>query len=412
MSRLRSLALAALALVAFAAGAQPTSRQYAEDFDQLWKAVDESYAYLERPGDWKRARESWRAKAAAAKSRAQFVAALESALAELRDEHITLSEHNADSQRAVPSATDIWAQWVDGIAVVTAVRAGSVADVAGLHPGIKVSAVQGVDIERAVRDRLGRGGSGARERDWALRSVLAGAWVGSYRVDVQSPAGTKRLDIERADAPNGSGVPLVARRISEERNLGYIRLKNNLHDAALVAHFDAALDYLKDTRALILDLRETQSGGSPAVARAILGRFVEKDSPWKARAARGRARVVDGVSPRGPFAYKAPLLVLVDRWTAGEGEALAVGLESAANATLLGTDMAGLRGELREVALRHTGITARFPAERSFRIDGTPRETVRPAILVDLERPSGGPGDPILYQALKHFEANNSTRPR
>ena len=284
-------------------------------------------------------------------------------LSELRDEHITLSEHNADSRRGVPSATDIWAQWIEGAAVVTAVRAGSVADVAGLHPGIKVAAVQGVDIERA-------------------------------------------------DAPNGNGVPLVARRIGEERDLGCIRLKNNLHDAGFVAHFDAALAYLKDTRAMILDLRETQSGGSPAVARAILGRFIQRDSPWKARAAHGKAPIVDSVAPRGPFAYRAPLVVLVDRWTAGEGEALAVGLESASNATLLGTAMAGLRGELREVALRHTGITARFPAEKSFRIDGTPREAVRPTVLVDLERPSGGPGDPILYQALKYLETRNGAKPR
>jgi C-terminal processing protease CtpA/Prc len=340
------------------------------------------------------------------------VAALESALAELRDENTALSEHNADSRRAVPSGTDIWAQWIDGTAVVTAVRAGSIADVAGLYPGIKVSAVQGVDIERAVRERLGRGRSGERERDWALRSVLAGAWVGSYRVDVQSPAGAKHMDIERADTPNGNGVPLVARKIGEARDLGYIRPKNNLNDTALIAHFDAALAYLKDTRALILDLRETQSGGNPAVARAILGRFIETDAPWKARAARGQARVVDTVAVRGPFTYTAPLLVLVDRWTAGEGEALAVGFASAARATLLGTPMAGLRGETREVALRHTGIAVRFAAEKSFRIDGTPREAVAPAILVDIEHPSGGPGDPILYQALKYFEARNAPRPR
>jgi C-terminal processing protease CtpA/Prc len=408
----QGLALAALALAAFAAGAEPASRQYAEDFDQLWKAVDQEYAYLDRPADWKRARERSRSQAAGAKSRAQFVQALESTLAELRDEHVTLSEHNAGSRRDVPSATDVWAQWVDGAAVVTAVRAGSVADVAGLHPGIKVSAVQGVDIERAVRDRLARGSTGASQRDWALRSLLAGPWVGAYRMEVQSAAGARRIDIERADTPNGSGPPVVARKIGEDRDLGYIRLKNDLDDPALVAHFDAALDFLKGTRAMILDLRETQGGGRPEVARALIGRFIEKESPWKARAARGKARVVDSAAPRGPFSYTAPLLVLVDRWTAGEGEALAVGLESAAKATLMGTAMAGLRGESRAVALRHTGITVRFPVERSYRVDGKPREDVQPALLVDLEHPSGGPGDPILYQALKHFEVRGTARPR
>ena len=412
MSRLRAPAFAALAFFACAAFAQSAARPYAQDFDQLWRALDQDYAYLERPAPWKRAREHWRARAAAATTRAQFVATLEATLAELRDEHITLSEHNADSPRPVPAATDIWAQWVDGAALVTAVRAGSVADVAGMHPGIKVSSVQGVEIGRAVRDRLGRGSSGARERDWALRSLLAGPWTGVYHVEVQSPSGTKRLELERTEAPHANGVPLLARRIGEDRDLGYIRFKDDLNDAGLVAHFDAALAYLKDTRAMILDLRETQSGGHPEVARAILGRFIEKEAPWKAHAARGQAAVEENAAPRGPFAYKAPLVVLVDRWTAGEGEALAVGLESAAGATLLGTAMAGLRGESREVVLRNTGITVRFPARRSYRVDGTPREAVRPTVLVDLERPSGGPGDPILYQALKYFEARNPARAR
>jgi carboxyl-terminal processing protease len=95
------------------------------------------------------------------------------------------------------------------------------------------------------------------------------------------------------------------------------------------------------------------------------------------------------------------MVVLVDRWTAGEGEALAAGLQSVAKARLVGTRMAGLRGELREVVLPHSGITVRFPAERTFTPDGTPREQVKPDVEIDLASPSGGPGDPILYQALK-----------
>jgi hypothetical protein len=37
-------------------------------------------------------------------------------------------------------------------------------------------------------------------------------------------------------------------------------------------------------------------------------------------------------------------------------------------------------------------------------VDGTPREALRPSVEVDLAAPSGGPGDPILYQALKLLE--------
>jgi carboxyl-terminal processing protease len=97
-------------------------------------------------------------------------------------------------------------------------------------------------------------------------------------------------------------------------------------------------------------------------------------------------------------------VVLVDRWTEGEAEGLAAGLCQAAHARIVGTPTAGLRGDLRRETLPHSRIVLRFPAERTFLLDGTPREALRPDIAVDLAAPSGGPGDPILYQALKAFE--------
>jgi hypothetical protein len=66
--------------------------------------------------------------------------------------------------------------------------------------------------------------------------------------------------------------------------------------------------------------------------------------------------------------------------------------------------MAGLRGELREVKLPHSRLGVAFPGEKAFLPDGTPREALRPQVPVDLAAPSGGPGDPILYQALKLLE--------
>jgi carboxyl-terminal processing protease len=81
-----------------------------------------------------------------------------------------------------------------------------------------------------------------------------------------------------------------------------------------------------------------------------------------------------------------------------------MGLDAAARATLVGTAMAGLRGEARELRLAESGIVLRYPAARVFHPNGTPREALRPAVPVDIVAPSGGPGDPILYQALKLLE--------
>ena len=46
----------------------------------------------------------------------------------------------------------------------------------------------------------------------------------------------------------------------------------------------------------------------------------------------------------------------------------------------------------------------RFPVERAFLPDGRARESIQPQVRVDPAEPSGGPGDPILYQAIKAAE--------
>ncbi len=397
----------ALAAAPAAPAASASARKNAEDFDAFWRAIDSRYAYFD--GDrtpWRRARNVWRPRALAARTRSDLVKALEGAAAELRDDHVTLSERTAESPRRIPAEADIWARFKDGAAVVTAVRAFSDADVAGLHPGHVITHVQGRPVERAVRERLGSGARhGAASRDWALRQVLANPAEGVLNLEARDPEGGPRsLGIERAAAVPADGPPIIARRMGESRDLGYIRLKNVLGDDRLAGQFDGALNDLKDARALIIDLRETPAGMSRAVTEAVLSRFVEAETAWQVREVPGRKRIVDKVAPRGGAPYLRRVLVLVDRWTAGQGEALAAGLQAVARATLVGTPMAGLRGELHAVTLPHSGIVARFPAEKALLVNGAPRETLGPAVEVDLAAPNGGPGDPILYQALKILE--------
>lgn len=396
------LAAAFFAAIASAAPPELSPRERAEDFDAMWRAVDAGYVYFDGGrAAWRRTREAWRPRALGAKSQADFAAALQGALSELHDDHVSVSERPAALPRRIPFDIDIWARWKEGGAVVEAVRTFGDADVAGLHAGQIVTSLNGIPIERAVRERLGDTRSGPEARDWALRQVLAGPRNGILRIEVRDGARAATREIERAEAKHSNGPAIIGRRMGDERDIGYIRVRVGSADPRLVEHFDGALHYLMDTRALILDLRENLGPGSREVTRAILARFVSAPAAWQVRAPAGKPRITDTVAPRGEAPYRPQVAVLVDRWTAGEGEALAAGMNAVANATLVGTPMAGLRGELREVTLRHSGIVVRFPAEKTYHVDGTPREALRPAIPVDLAAPSGGPGDPILYQALK-----------
>lgn len=337
----------------------------------MWRAIDAQYAYFEgRRTAWKRARETWRPRAVRARSRDEFVESVEGALASLHDDHVSVSPRSPRSPRRVPEETDLWARWKEGRAVIESVRFAGDADVAGVHPGDVVTHVDGVPVDRAaVRLLAPMKRPTAAERDWALRHVLAGPRDGTLVIDLGGRE-TRRVQIERSSKPPAPVPSLIARRIGELRDLGYIRLRN-LSDPRLPEQLDGALASIADVRASILDLRDATEGDRD-MTRAVLARR-----------------------------FKGPVLVLVDRWTGGETEALAAALVETASAKLVGTPMAGLRGELRTLRLPHSGIEVRFPAKRAFLRDGTPRESLRPHVEVDPAAPHGGPGDPILYQAIK-----------
>jgi carboxyl-terminal processing protease len=403
--RLLAALLLALAASVFAQGkpAIPQQRNV-EDFDALWKAVDQRYAYFEgRRGAWRAARDRWRPRAAKATNRTDLAAALDGLLAELRDDHVSLAAEGLAVPRRVPTDADLWASWKGDAAVIEAVRTYGEADVGGMRPNDVVVRIDGRPVEQAVRERLGKGFAGPAARDWALRQVLAGPRAGEVVLELREGRGTRRVALDRAAPKPGNGPPLLSRRIGVKRDLGYIRIKAPLDDARVASQFDAALTVLSGTRALIVDLRETSGGATHEVTRGILGRFVLAATPWQIREAPGGKRETDTVERRG-LVYTRPVLVLVDRWTAGEGEALAAGFAAVAKAKLVGTEMAGWRGELAEMRLPHSNIVARFPAQKTLHVDGTPRERLRPEVVVDLVSPQAGPGDPILYRALKLLE--------
>jgi carboxyl-terminal processing protease len=365
---------ASLAAATWSARAALESRGHAGDFDIAWRAIENDYAYFDgaNRARWRKARERLRPAAARAPTPQLFAAQLQALVDTLRDDHVTLSGRAVPAARRIPYELDVWPRWLRGQVAIEAVKTYSDADVAGLHAGMNVTRVQDVPVERALREKLAGESAGAADIEWALRRILAGPRVGVQRMEVREGARIVSIDIERNAPASSTAPPILGRRMGEERDIGYIRVRLGAGDPDLVAHFDGALGHMSDTRALILDLRETAGPAPRDTARAILARLARPDA-------------------------KAPLVVLVDRWTAGEGEQLALELASSAQARIVGTQTAGLRGELDHRTLPATGIVVSFPAARA-------PAPAQPHVPVNLAAPSGGPGDPILYQALKLLE--------
>ena len=309
-----------------------------------------------------------------------FLPVVERLVAHIADHHTHLGVNGPDSPPIVPSGADLWAEWKDEVPLITAVRGGSPAAAAGVPVGAVAWSVDGAPIIEAIESLMGSPFAELhrRQKAWALRTVLAGQRNAARRLELEWQGDTQLYTLDPV-SPAGSpqdGVLVDSRRIE---SFGYIRILDALGDGACVAQFDAALDPLMDTAGLILDLRDTPSGGNTTVGRGILSRFVDRERPYQRHVApqelarTGVARSwLELVSPRGKR-YPSPVVVLVSRWTASMGEGLAVGFD-AIGGKVVGGRMAGLRGAIEGFELPASGFTIRIPVERLTHIDGTPRE--------------------------------------
>jgi carboxyl-terminal processing protease len=328
---------------------------------------------------------------------------LEPVIGELFDHHAFLGANTDVSPRLVPSGADVWPEYVEGVAMITSVRPGSPAAKAGLKPGMRITAFNGAGLGEEFQTRMPRAlkEPTLEARNYALQALLAGV-RGQPRV-VTACIQTSCEDYKLANPDFlQSGKRVTWRKL--DGNVGYIRFENSLGDDATVAEFDAAAAALGSAGALIIDLRDTPGGGNTSVAEPILGRFVDKTTAYQKVYTPGRGWWDRVVEPRGPL-VKAPLYVLVDRWTGSMGEGMAVGFDGMKRGLVVGTRMAGLKGAIEDFKLPNTKVIAKFPVEKLAHLNGTPREDWAPPVLVDQTKYKVP--DPILHAALFRIFGRN-----
>jgi carboxyl-terminal processing protease len=240
-----------------------------------------------------------------------------------------------------------------------------------------------------------------------LLSLLAGRADETRHITILDGGGhvrTVTLQLERRF--DRSPGPLSEQILPGD--IGLIRFNNSLGDQKTVAAFDAALELLKSTRGLVLDLRDVPSGGDSSVALGIMGRFTTTMLPYQHHRVPnyGQPDVernwFELVAPRGPFTYTQPVVVLVDHWTGSMGEGMAIGFDGMHRAVVVGTPMAHLAGAVDDFHLPKTGIDVAFADEQLYHVDGTPRQDWLPPVLVGEESVTAP--DPILSVGLRRME--------
>jgi C-terminal processing protease CtpA/Prc len=390
------------------AGQAITGDAYARDFEALWTEFRDSYAYIRTKGlDWNAVKRAYTPQFRAVKDRTGFLRLLEKVVEEMRDPHALVLTNDQHSPRLVPSGADIWASWHGREAIIEEIREGSPAQAKGIRPTLRILEWDGRPIRDVVVARLGKVQPRytSAHLNWALRQVLAGHWSEKRRLTTVDRNGRRHVYALDPMPPYSAKVPLESMRLAS--NVGYIRLKDSLGNDALIPAFESALRTLIGTRALVLDLRECPSGGNTAVARAIMGRLIDREQPYQRHevdepATRTKKVWVEYAPPLGHRPYLKPMVVLVDHWTGSMAEGLATGLAGMRRATTVGTEMAGLAGALGTVEMPNTHIRVGFPTERLYLVNKTPRENYRPEAYVNLLDPKAAASqDPILARGLR-----------
>jgi len=408
---MKNIALCLLLLCTIQVSAQTfTSKQYKEDFEYFWTTINDNYSYFHKKKvDWNKVKEIYAPQIDTVSSRSSFVTVVEHALYELYDHHCTLNTNTPSSRRLVPTGADIWAEYINGKPVVTEVRKDFGGEISGTTVGMEVVAVNDVPVEKAIMPFLAHTIAPDPEaKSFALRLVLAGDHQTKRKITLGINGKTQDFypDKDRLMLENVKYKAMVESK--QFGNVTYIKVNNFIYDNSIIAKFDSVLNRHMNSSAIILDFRETPSGGNSSVARGILGRFITKDEfyqkheLWAEEKETGIKRSWEEfVSPRGE-AYTKPLVVLGDHWTGSMGEGIVIGFDGMKRATVIGTPLARLIGATASFEMPNTKINFHIPTERLYHVSGLPREMYVPKIQPDLSKQKTGT-DVILNKALSYL---------
>ena len=381
MPRIATLALALVAPLLIGAD-EPAAPDYAADARSIERLVNEDYAYLDRFENGRMPMsDTLRAEAERVDTKDELVRYAERALSVLADHHAITGSSLADSWSLVPSYSDLW---VEPDYTISAVREGSPAERAGVEAGDRLVAVGAVPIAQAVEffwSDLGLPVTQERA-GFAARILAAGRRNALRHLTIARGAQQRQLELSNLYFMQLFDRPVLG--ASEQGDSLVIRFNDSLGQDATIAAFDIVMARARPGQPIVLDLTDTASGGNTSVARAIMGWFVDQPTGYQLHTLPAEERQtgiprqwIEQVLPRPGKHHEGPVTVRVGRWTGSMGEGLAIGFD-AIGARVEGGPMAGLLGAVYDYKLEQSGMVIKFPVERLFHVDGTPREAFTP----------------------------------
>lgn len=235
---------------------------------------------------------------------------------------------------------------------------------------------------------------------------------------VSVEAGDVRIGTRANSAPPNSNFQSLAKLVPGLKDHGNDVFSGKFDDGVgyiLVAScskrsadgFDNAINELKDTQALVLDLR-MNGGGDEIAARQMAGRFVGQPTIYSKNRIREEGKwtgpLARAVEPRQDAArYEKPVVVLIGPKVVSSAESLVLMMKHGAGAKLIGDTTGGSSGRPMPHDLGN-GVTVYLSSWEDQFPDGTVLEGrgVKPDVVVKASPDQLTNADPVL-EAGKTF---------
>ena len=362
-------------------------KEIKEDLNKILANIQDNYIYLkEKDVDLNCIKEKYTKKIDSIETKEDIILFFEYLLDEFYDSHLTLNTNIESSFRL---NSPIHSKIKNGKTIITNVWQNQIENLTENIIGAEILEFNGekfgIVIDRFPTECCNK--KNEKVREWIGNKILAGRYNEPRNLVLKLLNGKViKLNLDNLKVKKYNA--LLSIKIVD--SIGIITINNSLGNNFLITEFDKALDSLKNTKGLIIDLRNTVSGGNSYVARGIMSRFIEKDQPYQKHQVideswddqpKVKRSWIEYVSPRGKQ-YKEPIVILVGKWTGSMGEGLAIGFEGMKRAEIVGTEMEQLAGAIYNFSFKNQKFSFQLSTEKLFHINGTPREKYIPTNYV------------------------------